>query len=172
LAHKVVASFFGTAVKAVANDVAWITAALDGFKQAAWTFLGTHQSYALGAAVGAEQAPLKLSVASAVRVRPPLLHATPQLHVPDGADAAAATLNFTFHAATEQRGATAANCYGKGSRCYGSIEPPFDRIAVGGGEFRHTTLHVCEGHFVGAFVFNINGAFEAVDAPSPCGVLT
>jgi hypothetical protein len=58
-----IARFIGTTIKAVAHDIARFTAALGRVDKAARALLGAHESDALGAAVGAQQAPFVLGIA-------------------------------------------------------------------------------------------------------------
>ena len=53
LADEMIASFLWTTIKAVADHVACVAAALGGVNQATRTFFRAHQSNALRASVGA-----------------------------------------------------------------------------------------------------------------------
>ena len=76
LAYEMVASFIRTTIKAIAHDVVRFTATLSGIYKAARALLRAHEGDAFRATMGTQQAPIVLSIARAVRMRPPVLRAT------------------------------------------------------------------------------------------------
>ena len=128
LANEMVASFIRTTIKAIADDITCVAAALGGVNHATRTLLCAHKGDSLRAAISTEQTPFVLAVARAERVRSPMLRATSELDVSDRSSATALALNLAIHASAEHRSATATSCYGKRARCDGSIEPSFNGV--------------------------------------------
>ena len=122
-----VARFIRTTIKAVAHHVICFAATLGGVCKAARALLRAHEGDAFRATMGTQQAPIVLSIARAVRMRPPVLCTASQLDISNSADAATLTLDLTIHASAEDRGATNARGYRKRAGCHCAIEPFFDR---------------------------------------------
>jgi hypothetical protein len=101
LADKMIASFFWTTIKAIADDVACVAAALSSVNQATWALLRAHQSNSFRATVGAEQAPFMLSIAGTIGVRYPVLRTACQLDVSNCAYATASALDLAVHASAK-----------------------------------------------------------------------